>query len=143
MTLTNEQIEEITYPLKHYHLTKYHEVTDYEKIIQNRTEIQDETIGTIYKYECPNQDIYLDENNYAVTYDKQHVITTYYDDNDFIINTPDTTAPAEYARVEVEVYYEFPYESEVGTYTYLNSYEWHKTLETEAHLYVMQDDYEG
>ena len=140
MTLTSEEIEQITYPLKHYHLNKYHAVTDYETIIKNRTEIEEDG-QTIYKYECPNQDIYLDTNHYAVDYDKQHVITTFFDEDDFILNNENGTTPQEYDHVEVEVYYEYHPDSIVGTYTYLNTYEWMKTLESEAQLYVMQPDY--
>ena len=82
MTLTSEEIEKLTCALKHYHLSDYHHITDYYKVIDNRTEL---TVNneTVYKYKCPCQTIYLDSENYAITYDKQYVIEDmyYYDFN--------------------------------------------------------------
>ena len=72
-----ELIETITLALKHYHKTEFQIMTDYTKVILNRTEL---TVNnqTIYKYECPAQPIYLTEDNYPITYDKQKVDAEYY-----------------------------------------------------------------
>lgn len=103
MTLTDDDIETITCALKHYHSPRYHGITDYKKVINNRTEITvNDTL--LYKYPCPCQTIYLNSEHYPITYNKQHVIEDkyYYDFN------PDT-------------------EDIAGTYEEIGTYEWKRT----------------
>jgi hypothetical protein len=89
--------------LRHYHKEEYQTVTDYQKVIDNRTELTVDGV-TLYKYDCPLQTIYLKEDNYPVTYGNQKVDSTYY-------------------------YYTFSEsnidpEHDVDKYTYKVSYEW-------------------
>lgn len=67
-----ELIEKVSGVLNHYLSNEYKILSNYEIIIDNRREI---TVHgeTIYAYDCPCQTIYLDENLYAVTYDRQKV----------------------------------------------------------------------
>jgi hypothetical protein len=89
--------------LRHYHKEEYQTVTDYQKVIDNRTELTVDGV-TLYKYDCPLQTIYLKEDNYPVTQGNQKVDSTYY-------------------------YYTFSGsnidpEHDVDKYTYKVSYEW-------------------
>ena len=63
--------------LMYYHKTEYNSITDYDKVIDHRVEMQIDG-QTIYKYNCPAQTIYLDTNHYPITYDKQKVDNEYY-----------------------------------------------------------------
>ena len=73
MTLTDEEIENITVVLKHYLLPILRDVTNYEYTIRTREELTVDN-RTVYKYTCPLQTIYLDaETEYAVTYDRQKI----------------------------------------------------------------------
>ncbi|RAP51130.1 MAG: hypothetical protein BZ138_05990 [Methanosphaera sp. rholeuAM270] len=63
--------EEIICALKHYHLNMYHHITDYERVIANRSEVS----SGVFEYPCPGQNIYLDSTYYAVTYGRQRVDT--------------------------------------------------------------------
>ena len=121
MTLTDDDIETITCALKHYLQTNFQLITDFTKVIQNRTELEveiDNTTMTLYKYECPGQTIYLDNTHYPWTYDNQLVVNDeyLYDFNeDNLEDTP-------------------------GTYTYINTSEWQRTSETEDWMYVNQEE---
>lgn len=131
MTLSDEQKTEITSALQHYLKQEFVLITDFEKVIDNRTEIT-ENEETIYEYPCPCQTIWLDTNNYAITYGKQHIISTFYDENGDIIydenNMPedcDETGTS-YDTVKREYYYDFNPDLEdiAGTYEYIAPLEW-------------------
>lgn len=117
MTLSDDDIETITCALKHYHATRYHGITDYTKVINAREEISINNT-TVYKYPCPCQTIYLDENHYAITYDKQYIIDNYY----YYDFNPDTT------------------DDIAGTYEQIGTYEWKRTSETEDWMYIVQNE---
>ena len=102
--LTTDEKETIKAALWHYHQNKYHRITDYDKVIQNRQQITE----NIYYYPCPLQDIYLDNNAYAVSYGRQSVWTIYYNENNEIISDSATnpTPPNEYHHSTTTVYYD-------------------------------------
>ena len=117
MTLSDDDIETITCALKHYHATRYQGITDYTKVINAREEI---TVNedTFYKYPCPCQTIYLDDECYAVEYDKQHII----DEKYYYYFNPETV------------------DDIAGTYEEIGSYEWKRTSTTEDWMYVVQEE---
>ena len=142
MTLTREETEKIATALFHYHRNRYRRITDYYKVITQRTEVAE----GIYKYPCPVQDIYLDEECYAVEHGKQHVIKYYYDENDEIIvdqngHLVEDLEEGEYAYMEGEVYYDFRKEDEIpevpdgydgdgsliNVFTLVGDYEWKRS----------------
>lgn len=96
-----ELIEFLQCPLYHYHSVYWRGIQDYTTVIQNRTEVE----TGIWQFECIGQNIYLDNNGYAVTYADQYVF-------------------------DGEVYYDFPQDFNVelsdtsGTFVHLNTYEW-------------------
>lgn len=98
MNITQDEIEEITYALKHYLAQEYHCATNFAEVIKNRVEVN----TNLFRYNCTVQTIYLTAENYAVSYDKQHIIDNMYY-YDFNTGTAEDTA---------------------GTYTYINTYEW-------------------
>lgn len=69
MNVTDEQVMNI---LQFYHRPVYRAVTDYAKAFETKEEITVDNI-TIYKFTLPFQNIYLDEDGYAVTYNEQKV----------------------------------------------------------------------
>lgn len=80
MTLTDEEREILTTILYHYLRNEYRSLADMDKVIDSRESIITEIDGVntlIYKYPCPCQAIYLDEDNEPVTYAEQCII---YDD---------------------------------------------------------------
>lgn len=81
MTLTTDEIETIKSALWHYHLNKYHRITDYNKVVENREQVDE----NIYYYPCPLQDVYLDNDAYAVTYGRQSVYFKYYNEDDELL----------------------------------------------------------
>jgi len=72
-----ERLIQIETALRHYHNVDYQVMTDYQKVISNRGTL---TVNntTVYKYECPLQTIYLKEDNYPITIDRQRVDSDYY-----------------------------------------------------------------
>jgi hypothetical protein len=90
-------------------------------------------------YPCPVQKIYLDEENYAVTYDRQTVWTVYLNEEGNVLcdttsNNP--TPPQEYDSVKREVYYDFretipdtPVDDDVNANvaTFVADYEWKRS----------------
>lgn len=137
MTLTYDETQTIISALWHYHLDKYHAVTDYYKVVEERVEVEE----GIYMYPCPLQPVYLDEDAYAVTYDRQLVWFYYFDENDeFILDNedmpPEILPEGEYTRREGTVYYDFretiptipqDYEGDTSlanVLTELGDYEW-------------------
>lgn len=139
MTLTSDEREEIATVLNHYLLNEYRRVTNYYKAIDNRVEVE----TGIYMYPCPIQKIYLDDENYAVTYDRQTVWTAYLDEDGSIVydttdNNP-TPPQAEYDTVIKQVFYDFRDESEIQPIpagytgdtsfipTYVAEYEWKRS----------------
>ena len=58
--------------LRFYHKPELRQITDYEQTVTLGTEI---TVNgeTIMSYPCPMQTIYLNENGYPITYDRQKV----------------------------------------------------------------------
>ena len=110
MTLTDEEIESITTALRFYLRGIYVDVTDFEHVIQNRTE---PTTG-VYEYDCPGQKIWLNNKNYAVTYGRQKIQDGKY-------------------------YYKWTNDNTLGedmTYEYVCPYEWKKNKKTMPWLYV-------
>lgn len=89
--------------LMHYHKLEYQMITDYSKVYDNRTTIILDNV-TLYKYECVAQTIYLKEDNYPVSYDKQAV------DNDWYYYNFDTNLAQS--------------SDEKKVYTHRVSYEW-------------------
>lgn len=69
MNVTNDQLINI---LKHYHRGVYREITDYDKAVDTLEEIIVNN-NTIYKFTLPFQNIYLNADGYAVTYQEQSV----------------------------------------------------------------------
>lgn len=61
--------EKIVTALKHYLKTDYHLLSDFYKIVENREEVA----TGIYKYSCPFQIIYLDDECYPMTRGNQKV----------------------------------------------------------------------
>lgn len=111
MTLTDDEIGAITTALQFYLRGVYNDVTDFETIIENRSEPS----PGIYQYDCPGQTVWLDTQNYAVTYGRQLI-----KDNKYYYkwtNDPD---------VENDIAFE-----------YVCGYEWKKTSETMPFLYCM------
>lgn len=111
MTLTPDEIEATTTALQYYLTGVYVDITDFETIINNRTE---PTPG-IYQYDCPGQTLWLNSENYAVTYGRQKVT----DGKVYYKWTNDTT-------IEEDLAYE-----------YHCPLEWKKTSETMPWLYCM------
>lgn len=72
MTLTEDEIEELSVILFHYLKPEYRRLCDFETVIQERNTL---TVDgeTVYAYECPCQTIYLNTENYPITYGKQLV----------------------------------------------------------------------
>ena len=105
--ITDDEREQIKCALWHYHRSKYHRITDYNKVINNREEIEE---GVFY-YPCPLQDVYLDDTFYAVTHDRQFVNTLYFTEDNEIIMDGDVPAQdlpeGSYDHVESTVYYDF------------------------------------
>lgn len=92
MTITEDEIEMLEYPLKHYGRSVFIEVIDFRKLVLQREEVED----GIYKYSYPGQDIYLNKDGYAVTYATQRVV----DDKLYIRVTDDPS-------VEEDMQWEF------------------------------------
>ena len=97
-----ELVETISSVLKHYHKVEYQVMTDYEKVISNRTTLAVDNT-TVYKYDCPMQTIYLNGQHYPITYGNQRVDEDYYYYN---FNDPNMTS------------------DDVDFYTYKVKYEW-------------------
>ena len=97
-----ELVETISSALKHYHKVEYQKVTDYEKVISNRTSLTVDGT-TVYRYDCPMQTIYLNGQHYPITYGNQRVDEDYYYYN---FNDPSMTS------------------DDVDFYTYKVKYEW-------------------
>ena len=72
-----ELVETIETALRHYHKQEYQVATDYEKVINNREEIEMDGYR-LYKYNCPGQTIYLDDTMYPVSYENQLVEGDWY-----------------------------------------------------------------
>ena len=72
MTVTDEDYEHI---VEHYHKPDYRAITDYEKVVQNKTTTSLDG-DTIYIFEPPGQTIYLNEEGYPVNIGSQKVDTT-------------------------------------------------------------------
>lgn len=105
--LTTEEKEIIATALWHYLKDEYRELCDFKYVIEHREAV---TINgeTCYKYECPIQTIYLNNDAYAVTYEKQYVVDY---DGDGVI----------------DYYYDFNDDGitdEAGTYDYIGPWEW-------------------
>lgn len=75
--LTSDEKETIKTALTHYLKNEYRILADFEKVIENREEVE----NNIWMYPCPIQTIYLDETFYAVTYGKQRVTDDKYEYN--------------------------------------------------------------
>lgn len=88
-TIDEDTLEMLEYPLKHYMNRVFIGVIDFRKTILSREEVDE----GIYKYDTPGQYIYLDENGYAVTYDRQRVADgkVYYKFTD-LLGVPDDIA---------------------------------------------------
>ena len=125
MTLTNDDIEELCAILRYYHRIEFQLITDYEKVVANREEITSEVensgedtvieFTSVYSYPCPCQIIYLNEDNYAISYKKQHIIESDNEENEY------------------DYYYDFnpDIDSIDGIFTYINPLEWKRTESTE------------
>ena len=135
MTLTTPEKEAIVIALNHYLLDEYHRLADYWNIVDHRSLVEE----GVYMYPCPVQKIYLDEENYAVTYDRQTVWTVYLNEEGNVLcdttsNNP--TPPQEYDSVKREVYYDFretipdtPVDDTVNANvaTFVADYEWKRS----------------
>lgn len=111
MTFTEDEIGAIRTALLFYLNGLYVDVTDFNHVITNRTE---PTPG-VYQYDCPGQTLWLNDENYAVTYQRQKV-------------------------TDGKVYYRWtddPSVEEDMAYEYLCPYEWKKTRENGAFLYCV------
>lgn len=102
-----DRIELLSAVLKYYHTTKFNYCTDYEKVIAAREPVTIDGVEC-YKYKCPGQDIYLNQDNYPVTYDKQLIKDGYYyytfrnqDADPDDISVYDYKIPYEWKRYEV------------------------------------------
>ena len=104
-------VEAITLALRFYLTGLYVDVTDFDYVIENRVEVS----PGVYEYECPGQTLWLNNEHYAVTYDRQKVT----DGKVYYRWTDDTT-------VEEDISYE-----------YLCPLEWKKTRENGAFLYCV------
>ena len=111
MTLTDDEIEAISTALQFYLRGVYTDITDFETIVQNRTEPS----PGIFQYNCPGQTIWLNSENYAVTYERQRIQNGKY----YYKWTDDPS-------VEDDMAFE-----------YVCKYEWKKTPETMPFLYCM------
>lgn len=140
--LTEEETEKIACAINHYLRPDYWRITDVYTIIENRILIDDENM--IWKYPCPCQNIYLDEDAYAVNFGRQYVFTTYYnehgealvDHEGHIDTNPD---PEDVDHYTSKVYYDFrdeipvvPVDFEGDTslanvLVYLGDYEWKRS----------------
>lgn len=69
MTLDDEDFEHI---VEHYHRSIYHKITDYEKVVANKTTTSLDG-ETLYVFEAPGQTIYLNNEGYPVTIGNQMV----------------------------------------------------------------------
>lgn len=99
MTVDSDTLAHI---LQFYHRPCYREITDYSYAVTTEEEIVDGN-NTYYKYTVPAQNIYLDEDGYAVTYAEQ--------------------------KVEDEKVYYLRDGDEF--YEYINRYDWERSQETE------------
>jgi len=71
--LTEEETEQIACAINHYLQSQYRRITDIYAVIENRELVEE----GIWKYPCPCQTIYLDDNAYAVNAGRQIVTSTY------------------------------------------------------------------
>ena len=62
----------VSHILEHYHKPGYRIITDYEKVVANAEELTENGMH-LTKYECPGQTIYLNDEGYPVTIDRQKV----------------------------------------------------------------------
>ena len=79
----NVDADDVMHILRFYHRGVYREVTDYDAAYDTLEEITVDNT-TIYKFTLPFQNIYLDEDGYAVTYLEQTV-----EDNKVYYKNPD------------------------------------------------------
>ena len=70
MNITDD--DQLAHILKFYHRPIYREVTDYYAALDTIEEITTNNT-TIYQFTLPFQNVYLDEDGYAVTYNEQRV----------------------------------------------------------------------
>ena len=68
--ISEDEIDMLEYPLKHYINPVFRGVLNYRKTILNRTEVEE----GVYEYDTPGRYIYLDSEGYAVTYERQKVV---------------------------------------------------------------------
>lgn len=101
MTFDAYQFERI---VKHYHKPDYKQITDYTKVVENKTTTVVDG-ETIYVFEAPGQTIYLNEEGYPITIGKQMSDA---ENNQYLYkwyNTPDATyyyvAPYEWKRTSL------------------------------------------
>ena len=69
-SLTNDEIEKLGVILWHYLYPEYRRLCDFESVVTERTPLIIDGVQC-YMYDCPCQPIYLNTNNYPVTYKKQ------------------------------------------------------------------------
>ena len=111
MTLTDDEIGAITTALQFYLRGVYADIIDFEQVILDRTEPS----PGIFQYDCPGQTVWLDNKNYAVTYERQKI-------------------------QDGKVYYKWIDDQSVEddmAFEYICPLEWKKTAETMPWLYCM------